>query len=624
MLGQDDNPSNIANERKRSETSAPHMTHEVSAAGLDLEHEPTGPIDRSKLDPRSYQAKSVPQRMAIISAGVIMNLIFSVIFATIAFRSGVHYEPPIIGQTVPGSPGYVADLDGAEVLKVNGRSTTDSYYTFQHLSEDIILNGTDKAVSLELRLPAREGRPSEIVTRTVTPVLNISADFPDIPALGVVPAATTRLADPCTIPGHAAELAQPPLQKLDTVVEINGVPVTYLWEMRREFAKTPEKPVEVVVVRAADKKDAPAQRLKITIPPNPISEFGLNVGMGAVRAVQIESPAEKSGIQVGDILETLNGEPIGDPMTLPYRLLSLAREKADVQIGLRRPGRGDGQPIKLTVNLRPPHRQAPTGNTLIGIDSLGVALEVLSNVSEVEPDGPAAQAGIQVGDEITGAKFLIDEALKKKYDNYFSGPEEVKFEKGFIGWTNIFDSAQHLPASVPVELHITRGSEKLTCKLTPRVSTRWFSANRGIVPSPVQRTYRSLGWWESIQLGADRTYRDMGRVLRMLEKLVRGKIAIKHLGGPLSIGTAATMEASEGSSRLLLFLTLLGANLAILNFLPIPILDGGHMMFLAYEGIFRRPVNERVQIILSFIGLFFIIGLMLLAISLDISRFLFQ
>jgi regulator of sigma E protease len=124
MLGQDDNPSNIANERKRSESE----THDVSAGDLDLESTAVGPIDRSKLDPRSYQAKTVPQRMAIISAGVIMNLIFSVIFATIAFQTGVNYEPAVIGQTVPGSPAYVADLDGAEIVAVNGRSTVGTYY----------------------------------------------------------------------------------------------------------------------------------------------------------------------------------------------------------------------------------------------------------------------------------------------------------------------------------------------------------------------------------------------------------------------------------------------------------------------------------------------------------------
>ena len=95
---------------------------------------------------------------------------------------------------------------------------------------------------------------------------------------------------------------------------------------------------------------------------------------------------------------------------------------------------------------------------------------------------------------------------------------------------------------------------------------------------------------------------------------------MKNMGGPGMIAVAATSEASQGTSRLLLFLTLLSANLAIVNFLPIPVLDGGHMMFLAYEGLFRRPVTEKVEILLTYGGLFFILGLMIFVTVMDASR----
>ena len=93
-----------------------------------------------------------------------------------------------------------------------------------------------------------------------------------------------------------------------------------------------------------------------------------------------------------------------------------------------------------------------------------------------------------------------------------------------------------------------------------------------------------------------------------------------NLGGPVSIATMAGMEASESTVRLLVFLTLLMANLAVVNFLPIPVLDGGHAMFLLYEGIFRRPVNERVAFGLTMLGFCFIIGLMLFVLGLDVWR----
>ena len=87
------------------------------------------------------------------------------------------------------------------------------------------------------------------------------------------------------------------------------------------------------------------------------------------------------------------------------------------------------------------------------------------------------------------------------------------------------------------------------------------------------------------------------------------------------IVAAAGSEASQGMGRFLLFLTLLSANLAVINFLPIPVLDGGHMMFLAYEGVTGKPVNERIQFQLTLVGLALILMLMVFVIGLDIKRF---
>jgi regulator of sigma E protease len=223
---------------------------------------------------------------------------------------------------------------------------------------------------------------------------------------------------------------------------------------------------------------------------------------------------------------------------------------------------------------------------------------------------------------MTGAQLdaISDDELKKVAQ--YQGKKDSAFEEGEVGWIDVFDVAQLVRPPQPIEVKVTRDGAEKTLTLTPKISSEWFCPQRGMLPQLLQRTYRAGSWWEAIKLGARQTRRDMGIVLTTLQKLIRGEVAIKHIGGPGTIAAVATGEATQGNSRLLLFLTMLGANLAILNFLPIPILDGGHMMFLAYEGIFRRPVNERVQVILSFMGLFFIVGLMLLAISLDIFRFL--
>ena len=98
--------------------------------------------------------------------------------------------------------------------------------------------------------------------------------------------------------------------------------------------------------------------------------------------------------------------------------------------------------------------------------------------------------------------------------------------------------------------------------------------------------------------------------MQILSKL-GSQISFKELSGPISIAKYAGQAAQQGPASLLLFLTFLSANLAVLNLLPIPILDGGHLIFLAYEGIRGKPADERVQIGLSLLGLVFLIGLML-------------
>jgi regulator of sigma E protease len=121
-----------------------------------------------------------------------------------------------------------------------------------------------------------------------------------------------------------------------------------------------------------------------------------------------------------------------------------------------------------------------------------------------------------------------------------------------------------------------------------------------------------LGWQET----ADATL----LVYRSLHSLVATKqISVRNMSGPWGIITIALMQARQGLGNLLIFLTLLSANLAVINFLPIPVLDGGHMVLLIYEGIHGKPADERVQEILTWIGLIFILALMIFVFGLDLG-----
>ena len=154
----------------------------------------------------------------------------------------------------------------------------------------------------------------------------------------------------------------------------------------------------------------------------------------------------------------------------------------------------------------------------------------------------------------------------------------------------------------------------------PRANPAWFNPHRGFVFESLNQERVAVSWGEAFQLGLRETWSAAGQVVKFLQALGTGQISADLLGGPGSIAVTAGSAASAGLPQLLLFLTMLSANLAVVNFLPIPVLDGGHMMFLLYEGIRGKPASERVMTVLSYAGLLFILGLMIYVIGLDVGR----
>ncbi len=141
--------------------------------------------------------------------------------------------------------------------------------------------------------------------------------------------------------------------------------------------------------------------------------------------------------------------------------------------------------------------------------------------------------------------------------------------------------------------------------------------------SGLQRVHQAESFGEAMGLGWERTKQDLQRVGQTLGWIANGTASVRDLGGPVMIIQVAQNEAAVDVTRLLLFLTMLSANLAILNFLPIPVLDGGHFVFLTIELITRKPVSERIQGSLSVLFLFLLLGFMLFIVSNDIRRLWF-
>lgn len=447
-------------------------------------------------------------------------------------------------------------------------------------------------------------------------------------------------------PGTAAAEAQPAFEAGDKIVAIDGTPVTQYVDIHRQLALHPDEPLHLVVERkvppvgggkSTTGEPVPAERVAIVLPPQPMYRLGLVMKMGPITAVQSQSPAAEAGVQPGDVLTEIDGKPAGDPVTLADRLRRRALHGERVGLSVDR----NGQTRHFENVLL---RQADWYEWPIlpwspmTVPALGIAYEVQPIVASVVKGSPADQAGVAPGDEVLHAKVNppTKEQLAKLLGDAGKdvNPEPIPidfqkksgwFEKK-ITWPYFFfsllnveqDGEMSMLPGTTIELTLAGGR---SVTLTPSAAEGWFNPNRGLI---FKAKGSIVGGWNlasMVRLGYQETRDSLMMVFRFLSK-VGSQVSVKNMGGPISIFRVAYSSAAEGFSVLLLFLTMISANLAVINFLPIPVLDGGHMVFLIYEGVTGRTPDERVQAALTWAGLIFILGLMICVFGLDIGRLL--
>lgn len=625
MLGQVDDPREEIEERERAIAEG-----RVDDAGKVIH------------DPRHYRSKSVPQRMAIISAGVIMNLIFAVIFAAIAYSLGATYKPCEIGTVLPGSPAYIADIRPGDKVVQIGEVRRDHLRFDFDLRQSIALNGPYRDMKLVLQ---REGQDEEIEL-----MIRPDKDFmpqkkSSIATLGITETSipTIPLKD-FVIPGRAAarvESGQTAFEGGDSIVGlktvdadgnvIDQVEFSSIYPMKKFLRKHSAEDVIFVVKRHESTDTA-----EIRVGTNPLRMFGMQMEYGAVRAIRANSPA--AGVfENGDVIEkikfpnlTTNESenspkapenefvPIGNIMMLSHDLRMFIGK--EVEFLVTRDG------AEKTLKVTPQVSNSLTGTLSqlpISIDELGIALEVYHKVKTVVADSPADAGGILPGDEILKFKAIASSKENEKIETETLNlsHEEIDFSEEPLVWPSIFSSMQHFLADTKFEMQVKRGDKIETITLGTAASKSYFADNRGIRLTSLKDVHTAKSFGEAISLGFRQTKEDALRIYGFLGKLFSGQISPVNLGGPGTIAVVTTSEAMRGESRLLLFLTLLSANLAVVNFLPIPVLDGGHMVFLIYELIFRKPINEKIYEVALYMGLFFVLGLMIFVIGLDVWRF---
>jgi regulator of sigma E protease len=322
------------------------------------------------------------------------------------------------------------------------------------------------------------------------------------------------------------------------------------------------------------------------------------------------SPAAEAGLRTFDFITAVNGTPV--------------THWAEFERSLARAG---ASPLRIAY-LRGTHSALPFAH--IEIQDPGTAVVIPATVFDseggrryetgllsselfvysVEPGSPADRMGLRRGDqllELDGGRLEHWDILRQR----LTAHPERKFRMAWMTPAGTRREAEFMQ-EVRSELDPYRQEEKrLVFGATNRFA--WKTDD----PLPIKnRFFYALGH------SLSRTQQIVVAMSQGLVEIVRGQVPFSSLGGPLTIGYAAGVAAEQGLAQYLWLMALLSINIGLLNFLPIPILDGGLLMFFTIELFKGRPPSARARQISSYVGLVFVVLLMAFALKNDVVRFL--
>ena len=320
-----------------------------------------------------------------------------------------------------------------------------------------------------------------------------------------------------------------------------------------------------------------------------------------VGAVEAGSLAERAGLMAGQEIVEINGKPTAGWADVNLQLIRRLGESGSLEMLVSGVDGGQSQRLQLELKdwLKGAEEPDPIG-------SLGIRPwrpEIAPVVAQLDPEGPAQAAGVRIGDRLVS---LNAEALTE--------------------WQEVIDRVRPLGGQA-VLLEVKRNGEQIELPLT--LAERGEGGERrgylgagvagGEWPAEMLRQV-SHGPVDAVGEGLRRTWTMSVLTLDSLKKMLFGELSVKNLSGPITIAKVAGASAQSGVGDFLNFLAYLSISLGVLNLLPIPVLDGGHLLFYLVEWVRGRPLSDRVQGWGVQIGISLVVGVMLLALVNDLGR----
>ncbi|AZF46603.1 MULTISPECIES: sigma E protease regulator RseP [unclassified Pseudomonas] len=320
-----------------------------------------------------------------------------------------------------------------------------------------------------------------------------------------------------------------------------------------------------------------------------------------IGAVETGSMAAKAGLLAGQEIVSIDGEPTTGWGAVNLQLVRRLGESGTVNVVVREPDSSAESPRELALDHWLQGADEPDPIKSLGIRPWRPALPPV--LAELDPKGPAQAAGLKTGDRLLA---LDGQALGD--------------------WQQVVDLVRVRP-DTKIVLKVEREGAQIDVPVTLSVRGEAKAAGgylgagvKGVEWPPSMVREISFGPLAAIGEGAKRTWTMSVLTLESLKKMLFGELSVKNLSGPITIAKVAGASAQSGVADFLNFLAYLSISLGVLNLLPIPVLDGGHLLFYLVEWVRGRPLSDRVQGWGIQIGISLVVGVMLLALVNDLGR----
>ena len=330
-----------------------------------------------------------------------------------------------------------------------------------------------------------------------------------------------------------------------------------------------------------------------------VNLIGVNVLRPVVGDVIPQSRAAMAGLQVYDEIKSIDGTPVNDWSDAAMLLVGHLNEATPLSLQVVS-NLGDGEGREISLNLAGLELH-PTQDllTLIGLRPCsGKVSDVLTHVAS---DGPAYAAGLSPGDKIVSLNGA-------KMDNWYRIQDAIACSEGTIKVQILRDGNTYQAEIYPEQRCNAEGTQ---CR-------PYIGVGVGIEPIKDLFTTKSYGPLDALWQAGINTARMSLFIVSSTYKLISGQISADNISGPIAIAKGAGESASFGFVFFLSFLAAISVNLGILNLLPIPVLDGGQLLFIAYQALTGRTPSPKVQYVLTLFGLCCIISLSLFAVFNDL------